>query len=128
MRLRHFYILGFSALVLLDTLTQISLKLTANHAGPFAMTWDYLQQVVLSLWIYIAAFGYLGAFFTWMTLLKHAPVGPAFAASHLEVVTVLVLSVLLFDERLAPVQIVGCLCIVAGIVLLGVSESKHPHA
>ena len=124
----RFYILGFGALTVFDTLTQVSLKLASNYAGEFTMTFEYLQDVILHYWIYGAVLGYLGAFFTWMTLLKHAPVGPAFAASHLEVVTVLIASVVLFDERLAPLQLVGCLCVVVGIVFLSMSASKHPDA
>jgi drug/metabolite transporter (DMT)-like permease len=125
---RRVDILGFGALMLFDTSTQVFLKLASNHAGEFAMTSEYLREVARNLWIYGAVCGYLGAFFTWMTLLKHAPVGPAFAASHLEVVIVLIISVLFFGERLAPLQIVGCLCIVGGIIFLSVSESKHSHA
>ena len=59
--------------------------------------------------------GYVGSFVTWMTLLKHAPVGPAFAASHLEVVTVLIISVLAFDEKLTLMQLLGGASIVLGI-------------
>ncbi len=125
---RRFYIIGFGVLMLFDTLTQVSLKLASNHAGEFSMAAEYLLGVLHQPWIYGAVLGYLGAFFTWMTLLKQAPVGPAFAASHLEVVVVLVVSALLFDERLAPLQMVGCLCIILGIVCLAVSESKQTHA
>ena len=57
---------------------------------PASAASEWLKAAVLSPWIYGAVAGYLGAFVTWMTLLKHAPVGPAFAASHLEVVTVLI--------------------------------------
>lgn len=124
----RFYVLGFGALMLFDTWTQISFKLASHQAGEFAMTLEWLKAAVLSPWIYGAVAGYLGAFVTWMTLLKHAPVGPAFAASHLEVVTVLIVSVLYFGEHLAPLQIVGALCIVLGIVFLSLSESKRPHA
>ena len=128
MSTRRFYILGFSALMVFDTLTQVFLKITANQTGEIEMTLGYLREVVLNPWIYGAVCGYLGSFFTWMTLLKHAPVGPAFAASHLEVVTVLIISVLFFGEHLAPLQIVGCICIVVGIVFLSMSESGHSHA
>ena len=72
--------------------------------------------------------GYVGAFITWMTLLKHAPIGPAFAASHLEVVTVLIISVAFFGEQLSLIQIVGGASIVLGIVCLSRSESVQPHA
>ena len=128
MSTRRFYVLGFGALMLFDTLTQVFLKLASNHAGEFVMTLEYLQGVARDYWIYGAVCGYFGAFITWMTLLKHAPVGPAFAASHLEVVTVLIISVLFFGERLAPLQIIGCLCIVGGIIFLSMSESTRSHA
>ncbi len=60
-----------------------------------------------------------------MTLLEHAPIGPAFAASHIDVATVLIISVPLFGERLAPVQIAGAACIIAGILLLSRSEARQ---
>ena len=128
MRTARFYILGFGALMLFDTWTQVSFKLASNQAGEFVMTLAWLKAAVFSPWIYGAVAGYLGAFVTWMTLLKHAPVGPAFAASHLEVVTVLIISVLFFGEHLAPRQIVGGVCIVLGIIFLSLSESNHSHA
>ncbi len=75
-----------------------------------------------------AVAGYIGAFIAWMTLLKHAPVGPAFAASHLEVVAVPEISVLYFGEQLKTMRVIAALCIVLGIVFLNLSESKHPHS
>jgi drug/metabolite transporter (DMT)-like permease len=124
----RFYVLGFGALMLFDTWTQVSFKLASRQTGGFVMTLAWLTAAVSSPWIYGAVAGYLGAFVTWMTLLKRAPVGPAFAASHLEVVTVLAVSVLYFGEHLAPLQIVGGVCIVLGIIFLSMSESKRPHA
>lgn len=124
---RRFYIFGFGILMLFDTWTQVSLKLASNHSGAFSATSGYLFDVLRQPWIYAALAGYLGAFITWMTLLKRAPVGPAFAASHLEVISVLAVSALLFNERLGPMQMVGCACIVLGIVCLAASESKHTH-
>ena len=107
----RFYVLGFAALAAIDTTTQVSLKLAAMHAGR-------LFGAVSSPWTYVAVAGYLGAFALWMTLLEHAPVGPAFAASHIDVVTVLAVSVPLFGDRLMPLQICGAACIVAGILVL----------
>ena len=127
MSTRRFYILGFGALMVFDTLTQVSFKLASTHAGEFQLTLEWLIQVFHNFWIFGAVVGYLGSFITWMTLLKHAPVGPAFAASHLEVVTVLAISVLYFGEHLSLMQIAGALFIVAGIICLSKSEAEHPH-
>jgi drug/metabolite transporter (DMT)-like permease len=124
---KRFYIIGFSALMLFDTLTQVSFKMASTHAGEFALTLEWLIQVFHNFWIFGAVFGYIGAFITWMTLLKHAPVGPAFAASHLEVVTVLAISFVFFGEHLTVAQLLGAASIVAGIICLSLSESEHPH-
>ena len=121
----RFYVIGFSVLVLCDTWTQMSFKLASHQTGEFIVNVHWLRAAAVSPWILGAIAGYLGSFITWMTLLKYAPVGPAFAASHMEVVSVLILSVLMFGERLAFSQIGGAACIIAGIILLSLSESKH---
>ena len=121
---RRFYLLGFVGLVIFDTLAQIGLKLAATHAYPLEVSLNWLLRIFSTPWVYGALAGYLGAFFIWMTLLKRAPVGPAFAASHLEILTVVLLSAWLFDERISTLQIVGGLSIIAGIVVLAFGEMK----
>ena len=121
--MRRFYLIGFTMLMVLDTLSQVSFKLAGNHALPMASDLAWLIRVFSAPWIYGAVACYLGAFVTWMTLLKHAPVGPAFAASHLEIVSVLILSYFLFDERLSLMQLAGSAVIIAGIVCLAMSET-----
>jgi len=88
---------------------------------------EWLLTVSHNLWLYGAVAGYLGAFVAWMTLLKHAPVGPAFAASHIGLVAVLAISVAYLGEHLTSMQVVGALCIVLGIVFLSLSEARHSH-
>jgi drug/metabolite transporter (DMT)-like permease len=122
---RRFYVIGFLALVVFDTVAQLGLKYAADHATPLTFDADWLLRIFSKPWVYGALVGYVGAFFTWMTLLKRAPVGPAFAASHLEIVTVMILSVWLFDEHISPHQIVGALAIIAGILCLAISESAN---
>ena len=122
--MRKFYIVGFALLLLFDTLGQSSFKLTAIHAQPLAADWDWISRVFTQPWVYIAITGYIGAFFTWMMLLKKAPVGPAFAASHLEVVTVMLVSAFLFHEHITNIRILGAIFIVAGIIFLALAEKE----
>lgn len=122
----RFYLIGFGALAFFDTLTQVSLKLAAQRTGAVVFHAAWLQSALLAPGVYGAIAGYVGAFLTWMKLLEHAPVGPAFAASHIDVVTVLLISIPLFGERLGAVQIVGALLISAGIIVLAMSESREP--
>lgn len=123
--MKRFYFIGFLVLMAFDTLAQLSFKQAGNAALPLEFSVDWLARVFGQPWIYGAFVGYIGAFFSWMTLLKRAPIGPAFAASHLEILSVLALSYWLFDERIALPQIIGCLFIVAGIACLAVSETQE---
>ena len=125
MKLRHFYLIGFVALIAFDTLSQVSFKMAAIHAAPFTMDEAWLWRIVSMPWVYGAIVGYLGAFFTWMTLLRHAPIGPAFAVSHLEVIGVMVISVPVFGEALSLMQLVGSGFVIAGVIFLAFSETQH---
>ena len=108
-----------------DTLAQLSFKMAGESALPLEFSTAWLSRVFGQLWIYGAFVGYVGAFFTWMSLLKHAPIGPAFAASHLEIISVLAISYWLFNESIGWPQIIGGLFIVAGIMCLAVSETPE---
>lgn len=123
-----FYVIGFALLMGFDTLGAVSFKLAGMHALPVQASVAWLARLFSHLWIYGAVIGYIGAFFTWMTLLKHAPIGPAFAASHLELITVMAASWWLFGEPLSVPRVLGALCILAGITCLGFAESREAVA
>ena len=127
MKKLYFYAIGFAILIAFDTLTQVSIKLASVQAGAFVMSVDWLLVVLHNPWLYAAVLGYIGAFFAWMTLLKHAPVGPAFAASHLGLIPVLLISANYFGEKLTTMQLLGAVSIMVGIVFLSLSEAKYPH-
>jgi drug/metabolite transporter (DMT)-like permease len=114
--------LGFIALMAFDTLAQIALKVAGDHALPVQASTAWLLRVFGGPWVYAAVLGYLGAFVTWMSLLRHAPIGPAFAASHLEVVSVMLLSFWWFAEPVTAAKLAGAALILAGIVCLGYAE------
>ncbi len=126
----RFYVIGFFVLMIFDTMAQIGFKLAAQHsvapdAFNIAVIFDWVGHVLGAHWIYFSVLGYLGAFITWMTLLKHAPIGPAFAASHLEIVSVLFVSVFFMHESLTVVQVVGSLLILGGIFVLAAEEDNE---
>ncbi|KOR02784.1 DMT family transporter [Pluralibacter gergoviae] len=125
--MKRFYLLGFLTLMLFDTLAQVSFKYASLHAGPLVMDIAWLGRVFGHIWIYGAFVGYIGAFFTWMTLLKYAPVGPAFAASHLEIVSVTLLSIWLFEDALTLSKVAGGLLILAGVLCLARGEAQAPQ-
>ena len=115
---KRFYIIGFLVLMCFDTLTQISIKYASIVALPMDFNLSWLARVMGSGWIYAAFAGYFGSFITWMTLLRHAPVGPSFAASHLEIVSVTLLSLWLFNESMTLYKGIGGVLILLGVFCL----------
>lgn len=113
---------GFLLLMAFDTLAQVSFRTAGVHAFPPQANVQWVLRVLGQPWAYGAIAGYIGAFFTWISLLRRAPIGPAFAASHLEVVSVLMISALFFGERIGALQAAGAICIVAGIACLALGE------
>ena len=118
-------LLGFAALLGFDTLAQIGFKLTALHAGEADFTARWVWAAVAQPWALAVVAGYLGAFAVYMTLIKHAPIGPAFAASHLEIVVVILISLLFLGESLSLAQALGCAAIVAGVLILAATEEPE---
>ena len=122
--MRKAVLFGFLLLLAIDTTQQMIVKLVGNAVGSPDLDnlqpwFDKLLAEPLLLGIVAC---YIGGFFTYTSLLKHAPVGPAFAAVHGHVVTVLILSIVYFGEQLTLMQGLGCAAIIAGIVLLAVTE------
>lgn len=126
--MKRFYLVGFLLLMAFDTLAQLSFKMAGDSALPLELSGAWLARVFGQPWIYGAIIGYIGSFFSWMTLLRHAPIGPAFAASYLEIVSVLILSVWLFNETVGWPQILGAAFIIAGIVCLAFSETAEAQS
>ena len=121
---KKFYFFGFLALMCFDTFTQICMKLAGEHSLPMDLDFPWLLRVLEHIWVYLALLGYLCSFGTWMTLLRRAPIGPAFAASHLEIVSVTLVSIWLFDEPLTTWKIVGGSMIILGVLFLASEQER----
>jgi drug/metabolite transporter (DMT)-like permease len=121
---RSTMLIGFLLLVAIDTFVQIGFKLAGNNTLPVTLDLPWLERVGREPWVVGVLLGYGAAFLLYMTLIKHAPIGPAFAASHMEIVTVTLFSVLVFGDTLTLWQVAGCCAIVTGVVVLAVTEGR----
>lgn len=125
--MRRGILLGFLALLTLDTAAQVSMKLAADRAGGVAGLDAWLWRLATEPLVYFIVGLYVVSFLTYVTLLKHAPVGPAYAAAHGHIVTVSIVSVLFLGERLNGVQMLGAAAIVVGVAILAITETPETH-
>ena len=123
---RTLLLLGFVLLIAIDTFVQVGFKIAGERTLPVTLDLPWLERVANEPWVLAVIGGYCAAFTVYMTLIKHAPIGPAFAASHMEIVIVTLISVLIFGDTINMVQILGCCAIVAGVLVLAVTEREHP--
>ena len=121
-------VIGFLLLLTLDTTSNVLIKLAGDRIGAFTFDPAWLARVGREPFVLIIIGCYVAAFLTYTSILKHAAVGPAFAAVHGHVVTVLIVSMVWLGERLTWLQGVGSLLIVAGIVVLAVTERRAAMA
>jgi len=118
------FVFGLLILIAFDTAGQLGFKLAGDAAAPAVPFGEFLFRLVQGPWILLVVGAYACAFLTYMTLLKIIPMGPLFAASHLEIVVVTIISIYLFNERLSPVQMAGCGLIVVGFIWLARSLAR----
>lgn len=120
----RFVLVGFLLLLGFDTAAQLSLKAASTGALPLEFSVDWMSRLLHQWALYGAMLGFIAAFIVWMALLRRAPVGPAFAASNLDIVTVLVASHWLFGEHIGWPQAVGTGLIVAGVACLALAAGR----
>jgi multidrug transporter EmrE-like cation transporter len=119
---RRSIVLGFLLLLAFDTASQVGVKLAGERIGTGADA-AWLMRVAQEPLIYFVLVCYGGAFITYIALLRYAPVGPAYAAAHGHIVTVLIISILFLGERLTLLQCLGGLTILAGLTIFAVTET-----
>jgi drug/metabolite transporter (DMT)-like permease len=117
-------VLNFAALVGFTVLGQFSFKIAADRLGVVSFDAAWIQAFLHEPSVALILFANLGALVSYLTLIKKAAIGPAFAAAHFSVVVVVIVSVAYFHETLNWVQALGCLAIFLGVGILGYTESS----
>jgi drug/metabolite transporter (DMT)-like permease len=123
--MKHRFLLGFLVLLAFDTAGQVGFKLTADAVGVAVPTVAWAWAVLRTPTTFVICGAYLGSFITYMSLLSRSDVGPLFAASHLELVTVTAVSAIWFGERFGASEAMGCLLIMGGVLVLGLTEERE---
>lgn len=119
---RLLLLFGFLLLIAVETFAQVGFKIAGQHTLPMTLDMPWLGRVVREPWTLAPLGGYATAFLLYMTILRHAAVGPIFAAAHLQIVSITLISVYFFGDSVSPLQAVGCCAIVAGVVVLAATE------
>jgi drug/metabolite transporter (DMT)-like permease len=112
---------------LCNCLFQIALKHAAlNLAGEDGHWGLWLGSAMKNPWLWLAIACEIAAFGAWMRILAHSDLSRAFPLSAVSYLLVMAAGWFLFDETLAPLQIVGAGLIVSGVLLIGSAPRATP--
>ncbi len=121
---RRALLAGFLLLLVFNSAAQLALKAASTGALPLAFDVAWLSRLLHQPALYGAIAGFVSGFIVWMALLRHAPIGPAFAVSNLDIVTVLIASQWVFGEHVGGWQVLGAALIVAGVGCLAIASGR----
>jgi drug/metabolite transporter (DMT)-like permease len=110
-------------LLVFETICQVSLKKAGLAVGEFGFTPDDFHRAITTPWLWSAIGCYVGAFLSWITILRKSTLSAAFATSAIVFVAVMVSSWVIFAEKVGVLQIVGSCVILIGILMLGADEA-----
>ena len=119
-------VLAWGALLAIETLGQVSLKLAGRSAGAFELDPASIHAALATPWLWVGLACYLGAFAVWMGILEKSALSTAFPITAITFVTVLVASWVVLGEPMGWEKLLGSAIIVAGILLLGGDAESTP--
>ncbi|AWM80031.1 hypothetical protein DKL61_06485 [Gammaproteobacteria bacterium ESL0073] len=106
--------------VCFDTLGQIAFKFAAtapnNRDG-----WHYWFDLFRNYWLWIGIGSYLAEFFLWLAFLSLVELSQGILLGSINIIAVMVVGRLLFNEILTPYRIIGMTLITAGVIFVGLS-------
>jgi drug/metabolite transporter (DMT)-like permease len=115
-------------LLAFETGSQISLKKAGLDVGAFDFSRMAFARAIAEPWLWSAIGCYLGAFLSWITILRKSTLSAAFATSAIVFVAVMTASWLVFGEHVGVLQIIGSLIILVGILMFGADDAAQAPA
>jgi drug/metabolite transporter (DMT)-like permease len=111
--------------VFFNTAAQLVLKVGMDKIGVFDFSWANLipitLKIILSPWIALGIFIYVGSVFVWLMVLSRAPVSIAYPISSLGYVTSAIAACYFLGENLSILRITGIFVILIGVYLVAKS-------
>ena len=110
-----------------ETVCQVSLKKAGLDVGAFDFSRTAFARALAEPWLWSAIGCYIGAFLSWITILRKSTLSAAFATSAIVFVAVMAASWWVFGEHVGVMQVLGSSIILVGILMLGADETAQAH-
>lgn len=103
-----------------DTLGQISFKYAAVTKQD-SEGLQYWQALFRNYWVWIGISAYVAEFLLWLAFLTLVPLFQGVLMVSLNIITVMIVGRILFNEKLTNLRIIGMAFIMVGVIFVGAS-------
>jgi len=98
---------------------QLAARMVAEQLRGVAFDWGWISIAAQSPWLWIAVACEAASLSLWMTILSEASLSAAFPMTAVAYALVIGVSWVALREPFAPLDLVGSVCILSGIYLIG---------
>ncbi|WP_434778040.1 EamA family transporter [Neisseria sp. Ec49-e6-T10] len=105
-----------------DTLGQIAFKYAATKptTAPNKSILSYWYGLCRQPWLWVGIASYLIEFLLWLAFLTLVPLSEGILLGSVNIIAIMIVGRILFNEKLTPMRVVGILCVTAGVAVVGV--------
>lgn len=103
-----------------DTVGQVAFKYAAISKKE-SDGWQYWRALFTNYWLWIGVAAYVVEFLLWLAFLTVVPLFQGVLMVSLNIITVMIVGRLLFDEKLTNLRLIGMFFILIGVILVGAS-------
>lgn len=112
---RHIVWLTLTLAIAMDTVVQLCWKFAIEQVPDTVGLWQSVAAILHEPLFHVALVVFFMQFFNWMIVLAHADLSYAQPITALSYVTVSAASMVLFQEQLSPLRMVGLTLIMIGV-------------
>lgn len=105
----------------LDTLGQIAFKYAATSPNSEGSIKEYWFGLFRQPWLWVGIFAYIFEFLLWLAFLTLVPLSLGVLLAAVNIITVMIVGRVLFNEKLTPTRVAGIFLITGGVILVGIS-------
>lgn len=105
--------------VAFDTLGQIAFKYAALAPQPNTTMIQYWSSLSRQPWLWVGIASYIFEFLLWLAFLTLVPLSQGVLLASFNIITIMIVGRILFNEKLTPMRVTGILLITFGVVIVG---------
>lgn len=106
--------------IVVDTAGHVALKHAAISESEYTSEWQHWKQMLASFPLWLGLICFIFEFILWLILLSLLPLSTGVLLTAFNMVAIMLVGRIMFNETLDPLRITGISFITLGVILVGI--------